>query len=129
MAQVRVAHVTSRLDSLHAVARIEVVRDDALEYLARVHDGAFDIVLADPPYALGVEQALLRACRKILDAGGVLVLQHHRRWQAGQPAGWRMLRQRRFRDTVIDFFVLEESEHGRTATADGAVPGDFRPDH
>jgi 16S rRNA (guanine(966)-N(2))-methyltransferase RsmD len=107
-------------------AEVEVVRDDALRYLARVRAAAFDLVLADPPYALGVETALLERCGDVLAPGGTLVLQHHRRWQApARLAGWTPLRARRFGDTVIDFFAREESGDGRDATPDGAVPGDL----
>jgi 16S rRNA (guanine(966)-N(2))-methyltransferase RsmD len=107
-------------------AEVEVVRDDALRYLARVRAAAFDLVLADPPYALGVESALLERSGDVLVPGGMLVLQHHRRWQAPAGlAGWTRLRARRFGDTVIDFFAREESGDGRDATPDGALPGDL----
>jgi 16S rRNA (guanine(966)-N(2))-methyltransferase RsmD len=107
-------------------AEVEVVRDDALRYLARVRAAAFDLVLADPPYALGVESALLERSGDVLVPGGMLVLQHHRRWQAPDGlAGWTRLRARRFGDTVIDFFAREESGDGRDATPDGALPGDL----
>jgi 16S rRNA (guanine966-N2)-methyltransferase len=104
---------------------VEVVRDDALRYLARVRGAAFDLVLADPPYALAVETALVAAGVTAVAPGGTLVLQHARRWQAPPPPdGWRLLRPRRFGDTVIDFFVREESAHGRDTPPHGAVPGD-----
>ena len=127
MATAAVAALGANAAALGVDRDVVVVRDDALRYLARVRAAAFDVVLADPPYALGVEAALLAACGGVLVPGGVLVLQHHRRWQASPAAlgGWRSLRARRFGDTVIDFFVREESTHGGDATQNGAVSGDI----
>jgi 16S rRNA (guanine966-N2)-methyltransferase len=124
------AALSANIAMLGVAAQVRVVRQDALRYLARVRSAEFDIVLADPPYALGVESQLLAACAGVVVAGGTLVLQHHRRWQPpdGDP-GWRRRRERRFGDTVLDFFVREEAGHGGDATPDGAVPRNVRPDH
>lgn len=123
------AALAANIAALGVAADVEVVREDALRYLGRVGAAAFDLVLADPPYALGVETALVAACEMALAPGGILVVQHHRRWQAPPAAGWQRLRERRFRDTVIDFFVREESGHGADTAPDGAVPRDLRSDH
>lgn len=35
-----------------------IVRDEALRYVQRLSDGAYDVAFADPPYASGVAEAL-----------------------------------------------------------------------
>ena len=84
-----------------------------------------DVIFADPPYALGVESDLLDACAPAVIEGGLFVLQHPRRWEPPAPLrGWRLLRPRRFGDTVIDFFVREDTPDGASTTSDGVVSRD-----
>jgi 16S rRNA (guanine966-N2)-methyltransferase len=112
--------------ALGAGGELEVVRGDALRYLAGSYVEPFDLVLADPPYDLGVEAALLDAARgAALRPGGCFVLQHSRRWTV--PAameGFRVGPPKRFGPTQLDFFWREEDGGGGTRTAHGAVPGD-----
>ena len=39
---------------------VEVVRGDAMRYVARLAEGAFDIAVADPPYGAGFAESLSR---------------------------------------------------------------------
>jgi 16S rRNA (guanine966-N2)-methyltransferase len=95
--------------ALGVQAGVEVVAADALGYLGGPHPEPFDLVLADPPYAVAAEAAVLAGAAPALRPGGVLVLQHPRRFAAPpDPAGFRTWRSKRFGDTVIDFFVREE---------------------
>jgi len=119
------AAVRRNLDLLGAGREVEVVRGDALRYLAMTHAEPFDLVLADPPYAAGAEDALLAAAGPALRQGGALVLQHGRQWTAAPTAsGLRLWRSKRFGSTVVDFFFREEEARG-SSHPDGAVPGDL----
>lgn len=117
----------SNLALLGIEAAVEVVRGDALRYLAGSHAEPFDVVLADPPYAAGVETALLEAARSPgLRPGGCLVLQHARRWVAPSPVpGFQTGQARRFGDTVLDFFWREEETLGGTNGPDGPLSRDI----
>jgi 16S rRNA (guanine(966)-N(2))-methyltransferase RsmD len=59
------------------------VRADAVAYasahVARQRGGTFDLVLADPPYALDALAALPAALRPLLAPDGLLMLEHDRR--------------------------------------------------
>ena len=113
------------LDALGARGQVEVVRGDALRYLARGDLQPFDIVVADPPYDSGAEDAVLRGvCGAALRPGGWFVLQHARRWRA--PAALedlRHARSKRFGDTVVDFFARQEVGSGSQHPSDGPVSG------
>jgi 16S rRNA (guanine966-N2)-methyltransferase len=95
------------LERLGAPAGASVVGKDALAYLRTLEPGRFDLILADPPYAAGVEEALLQGlCR----AGPALfVFQHRRSWKpAAIPEGYAPMRSQRFGDTVVDYFQRQE---------------------
>jgi 16S rRNA (guanine966-N2)-methyltransferase len=51
----------ANLLALGAEGLAEVVRADALRYVAGLEAGAFDLALADPPYGAGLAEALVRA--------------------------------------------------------------------
>jgi len=119
------AAIARNREHLGAGRELEVVRSDALRYLGRSCAEPFDLVLADPPYDLGVEAAILVAARgPALRPGGCLVLQHARRWTAASMVdGFRVGTPKRFGPTQLDFFWREEDGGGGTRPADGAVPG------
>ena len=52
------------------------LRADALAHLGRQPGGAFDLVLADPPYALAALAALPGRLRPLLAPGGLAALEH-----------------------------------------------------
>src|SRR5262245_27934800 len=64
--------------ALEPSEQVQVVRDDAVRFLAAAHPGRFDLVLADPPYDAGMEEALLRALGPSQPSW--FVLQHGRAW-------------------------------------------------
>jgi len=115
------AVLRDNIAALGAQGESRVVRADAVGYLGGSALEPFDVMLADPPYALGAEDGLLQAARDRVVPGGWLVLQHGKQWQApAELPGWQRGRPRRFGDTTIEFFVREEAGDG----ADGALSGD-----
>jgi len=120
------AAVRRNLEQLGVHDEVEVVRGDAMGYLAGPHVEPFDLVLADPPYASGAEDALIDAVRgPALQTGGCFVLQHDRRWAATDAVpGLRHWRSKRFGVTVVDLFFREEETRG-TRTTDGPVSRDL----
>lgn len=92
------------LAALGVASEVEVVRGDALGYLAGPPAEPFDVVLADPPYAAGAASALLARVGMALRPGGWFALQHGARETAPAPAGLCHYAARRFGATVVDFF-------------------------
>ena len=92
------------IDELGAGDRATVVRADALAWADRLPDGAFDIVLADPPYAAGFATAL---ARRWLDGPFAAELWIEHRADELLPEVPE-LRQRRYGDTLLS--TLSQSE-------------------
>lgn len=51
--------IEANVAKLGAADDVEIVRGDALPFVRKLEAGAYDIVLADPPYHLGHSQALV----------------------------------------------------------------------
>lgn len=51
----------ANIQALGAQARTEMVRSDALRYVAALESGAFEVAFADPPYGTGSAAALATA--------------------------------------------------------------------
>ena len=87
--------------ALGVEAQATFVRADALAYLGRA-PGAFDLVLADPPYGLAALAALPDTARPLLAPGGLLVLEHDDRHAFEHADGWRQ--SRTYGGTVVSLF-------------------------
>ena len=87
--------------ALGVEGRAAFVRADALAHLGRT-PGPFDLVLADPPYALGRLAALPGEARPRLAPGGLFVLEHDARHDFGGADGW--LQSRVYGGTVVSLF-------------------------
>ena len=81
-----------------------VVRGDVLKVLSRLRKGgAFDVVLADPPYRSGlVDSTLVRLVElDLVVPGGLYVVEHHRSESPAVPDGWVLERQGRYGDSQV----------------------------
>jgi 16S rRNA (guanine966-N2)-methyltransferase len=95
-----VAAARSNLSATGLAATAEVVRGDAQRF-CRDHAGEpFDVAFVDPPYAFDGWPALLAALPARL-----AVLESDR--EVDLPAGWRLLKTRRYGGTVV---TLSEPE-------------------
>lgn len=109
------AHVTfvekarAPLDALQqnvkrlAADDVEIVKDDAMHYAARLAPDSFDIVLADPPYGHAHATDLAGLFRERRFAG-ILAVEHHRDEQLDALPG---ARSRRYGDTILTFLPLD----------------------
>ena len=99
-----VAVVRRNLASTGTEDRATVLRGDALGQL-RAHPGPYGLALLDPPYAFGDEEwAVLLG---LLDAA-VAVIESDR--EVPLPAPWRVLRAKRYGDTVVTLTHRDSSE-------------------
>ncbi|MBN2536818.1 16S rRNA (guanine(966)-N(2))-methyltransferase RsmD [candidate division WOR-3 bacterium] len=82
-----------------------VVRGDVFRALHRLGPARFDIVLADPPYRLGlVEQTLEALAREeTLSPGGLAVVEHHRLEPPAPDDAWEVARQGRYGESMVTF--------------------------
>lgn len=83
----------------------------ALRRLAR-EGQRHDLVLADPPYAAGEVEAVLRGVAEagILSPGATLVIETSRRHPPGAVPGLARLDERRYGDTLVVRFVPQGGE-------------------
>jgi 16S rRNA (guanine966-N2)-methyltransferase len=90
------AALKANIATLKAEPRTTVYRGDALRYAGRLQTGAYDIVLADPPYARDDAARLVDLFRR-LPFGRILAVEH--------PAGTELAGDdtRRYGDTAITF--------------------------
>ncbi len=99
------AVLRENLELLGLKAQSRVLRGDALAVVRRLGRAAerFDLVLADPPYALEIGPALLAALRaaQVVALGGTVVIESSRRHPLRPAPGWRVVSDRRYGDTVV----------------------------
>ena len=94
----------ANLSALGAAPRAEVVRGDAVKYVAGLEAGAFDVAFADPPYAQGFAAALADAFAAVPFAG-LLCIEHGRDDPVPELPGART---RRYGDTSLTFIPAPE---------------------
>ena len=94
----------ANLTALGAAARAEVVRGDAIKYVAGLEAGAFELAFADPPYAQGLAAALGEAFAAVPFAG-LLCIEHGRHDEIAELPGART---RRYGDTALTFIPAPE---------------------
>jgi len=102
----------SNLDSLELTQLVRVVPGDVPQVLARLARGAerFDLVLIDPPYGTDEPQRALDALvkAKILASQSTVVLERDRRHPSPTVEGLVGAGERRYGDTVLSRFVLDD---------------------
>lgn len=89
----------------------EVVAAPAATALARLAEGGhrFDLLFADPPYALAVDAGLLAALAAVAAPGAELAVEHAPRGAPPEAAGgWRRTGERRYGDSVLGFYALDD---------------------
>ena len=84
----------------------EIIQADAYQYLAGFSGESFDIVYADPPYALGEEQGfdiVLKSLsdRNVLKPGGLFIAETTFRMSAVDIPGWDLCRDREYGKTRL----------------------------
>ena len=98
------AALKANIDSLGASARSNVVKHDALKYVASLDAGAFDVAFADPPYGKGIALALVESFAAVPFAA-LLCLEHGKDDVLPELPGART---RRYGDTFLTFVPAPE---------------------
>lgn len=119
--------IEKNIASLGVADRARVVVDDAARFLGHAADGAFGLVLADPPYATALEARLLADLVRVVAADGLVVLERDKRSDNASPPHCSVLRDRLYGDTrVIVYQRPQTSQRSPMATA-AIYPGSFDP--
>ena len=91
----------SNVDRLGAQDDVEIVKGDAVRFVAALEAHAFDIALADPPYDTDDAQQLVAAFART-PFSRILCIEH----RADRPlAGAAALHTRRYGDTALTFLT------------------------
>lgn len=94
--------------------RVEVRRGDAVRMLGRLEEAGrrFDLAFVDPPYPVGPEPALhALGDSRLLEPGGVVVVEHESRWRSEDRYGiLTRTDRRRFGATSITWFEAKREE-------------------
>ena len=112
-----VAILKGNVQTLGAAGR--VVGDDCLRWLKHAAGESFDLVFADPPYEWALQQGFagiagLLRLRKLLRAGGILVVEQPTELAAAALSGFEMLRDRAYGHTRLVMYRLT-AQDGMTA--------------
>ena len=72
--------------------------------------GSFDLILADPPYDMphALEQTYHQACKPLLREGGKLVYELRASQPVDIPAGWIVVREKKYGKTKVFTLVQEK---------------------
>lgn len=109
-------------------SRYHVVTGDVLAASARgrVPGAPFDLVLVDAPYALGAAPAveLLEglAATGSLASGALALVEHAASDDGARPAGFGVVREKRYGGTAVDLLRLEDGGSRAPASTDPAAP-------
>jgi 16S rRNA (guanine966-N2)-methyltransferase len=95
------------LETLKLKDKSTVIKTDGLKAIKKLTQ-SFDLIFADPPYGKGYVQQMVNdlITSNILEEGGIFVLEHHKKETFSSPEEKLVvLKQKRFGDTVISFFL------------------------
>lgn len=107
--------IRENLRSLNYTKKARIYRGDALLHLKRFEKRRerFDLIFADPPYLTKFQISNLKS-QIPLTPEGLLVLQHYKKNppELGIVSELKKIRERRFGETVLSFYILHEA-HSR----------------
>ncbi|WP_374604393.1 16S rRNA (guanine(966)-N(2))-methyltransferase RsmD [Arenimonas sp.] len=84
--------------------RVRVVAEDALAWLGRSPDLAFDLVFLDPPFAASLWQPAAAALAPWLAPGALIYVECPRNVSPSLPAGWVLHREGQTRDVAYALY-------------------------
>ncbi len=104
---------------LTAQDRVEVVQGDALAWLSRQHEAAFDLAFVDPPFDADLWQPSLSALLPKLAAEAWLYVESPQDRALALPADWRLHREGRTRE--VRFALYRAPGQHRAGTLGGNI--------
>ena len=108
--------ITKNIAMLKAESRCNVIRADVYAWIAAAHDGLdFDIVYADPPYALGAEHGYADMLTRLADGGivkpgGLFVVEMRHGQTPDTSPAWELCRDRTYGQTRLAVYLLRSMD-------------------
>jgi 16S rRNA (guanine966-N2)-methyltransferase len=98
------------VDELGLAERADIVKSDAVRYLAGAQPGSFDLILCDPPYSLADRfgTQLDPLLRNALAAGGRVVVESDPKLPL--PLSLPLVTERAYGDTMLRVHALNDKE-------------------
>ena len=101
-----IACIEKNVSALGVSPRVRVVRADVYEWLAGPCAGGYDMVFADPPYALGAEKGYadmlaVLAARNVVKPGGLFIAEMKHRQAPDVSPAWEVCRDRVYGQTRL----------------------------
>jgi 16S rRNA (guanine966-N2)-methyltransferase len=97
------------LRNLNLENKAAILRLDGMKALSKLK-GEFEMIFADPPYLKGFAQRIIDSIARStrLKKKGILILEHHKKETFSLPQEkLSVLKQKKFGDTVVTFFLKE----------------------
>lgn len=88
---------------------VRLLRDDVSRSLRRLAGERFDLVFADPPYALHAGLPVLEGVAQLLSAEARVVIESGRDEPAPEAAGYALADERRYGDTFVRVYTKAQS--------------------
>jgi 16S rRNA (guanine(966)-N(2))-methyltransferase RsmD len=90
--------------------RIQLLRGDVVKRLETLAGQEFDRIYFDPPYASGLYEPVLSAIARLdlLAPDGEMAVEHSPDFQAPDIPGLQIVRQKRYGNTALLFYLLED---------------------
>lgn len=109
---VGVSTIRKNAEKLKKMDRIRIIKDDAvkaLQMLVNESKSCFDIVFADPPYNIDDKniETIFSLIPQLLCKDGLFVIEHSAK-RTFHPENVALLTSKRYGDTILSFFGLEE---------------------
>ena len=98
--------IKKNLEKLGISGKIKVTSYDAISYIKTTSD-KFDLIFVDPPYASGLEKAVLENIGNLLEEGGLVVYESDKPFD-GEIDSLRIADRRRYGKAHLTFFEKGE---------------------
>jgi len=104
--------IKENLNILNFSDRGKVIKSDGISFLKRFKKSGkkFQLIFCDPPYLKGIAQKVVNLLSELdsLEENGILVLEHHKKEIFQEVRNLILVKEKKFGDTVISFFIRKE---------------------
>lgn len=104
-----ITYLQENLRRCGCAEQAEVRRGDFRTVLAGMEE-SFDIIFADPPYAAGYYEDIMRLCAKLLKKDGLLILEHNSDRPVLPQAGLKLSDIRKYGTRALTFLTEDTHE-------------------